>query len=72
MTVNEERVAEEMELEVQGKLLESQVKSFRENRVKNSEILMRGLKFVNRHGQPLHMMPKLELDPELLEQPLYH
>ncbi len=72
VTVNEERVAEEMELEVQGKLLESQVKSFRENRVKNSEILMRGLKFVNRHGQPLHMMPKLELDPELLEQPLYH
>ena len=57
---------------MQGKLLESQVKSFRENRVKNSEILMRGLKFVNRHGQPLHMMPKLELDPELLEQPLYH
>ena len=72
VTVNEERVAEEMELEVQGKLLESQVKSFRENRVKNSEILMRGLKFVNRHGQPLHMMPRLELDPELLEQPLYH
>ena len=48
------------------------MKSFRENRVKNSEILMRGLKFVNRHGQPLHMMPRLELDPELLEQPLYH
>ena len=28
--------------------------------------------FINKDGQPLHMMPKLELDPELLEQPLYH
>ena len=57
---------------MQGQLLENQVKSFQANRVKNSEILMRGLRFVNRHGQPLHMMPRLELDPALLEQPLYH
>lgn len=28
--------------------------------------------FFNRRGQPLVMMPKLELDPALLEQPLYH
>ena len=28
--------------------------------------------FFNRRGQPLIMMPKLELDPDLLEQPLYH
>lgn len=43
-----------------------------ENRKHVVGYLMRGLKFVNRHGQPLHMMPKLELDPGLLEQPLYH
>ena len=72
VTVNDQRVAEETELDVQGQLLENQVKSFQANRVKNSEILMRGLRFVNRHGQPLHMMPRLELDPALLEQPLYH
>ena len=72
MTVNDQRVTEETELDVQGQLLENQVKSFQANRVKNSEILMRGLRFVNRHGQPLHMMPRLELDPALLEQPLYH
>lgn len=36
------------------------------------QTLMRGLRFVNRHGQPLHMMPKLELDEALLERPLYH
>ena len=72
VTVNDQRVTEETELDVQGRLLENQVKSFQANRVKNSEILMRGLRFVNRHGQPLHMMPRLELDPALLEQPLYH
>lgn len=72
VTVNDQRVEEKVELDVQKQLLENQIKSFHENREKNSEILMRGLKFVNRHGQPLHMMPKLELDPALLEQPLYH
>lgn len=34
--------------------------------------LQKGLRFVNKQGQPLHMMKKLELDPALLEQPLYH
>lgn len=34
--------------------------------------LQEGLRFVNKQGQPLHMMKKLELDPALLEQPLYH
>ena len=34
--------------------------------------LQRGLRFVNKNGQPLQFMKKLELDPALLEQPLYH
>jgi hypothetical protein len=34
--------------------------------------LLRGLRFVNKNGKPLKMMKKLELDPTLLEQPLYH
>ena len=42
-----------------------------ENRYNIAKILMRGLNFVNKKGQPLHMMPLLKLDPELLEQPLY-
>lgn len=63
---------EQMELNVRSQFLENHVKSFHSNREKNTEILMRGLRFVNRHGQLLHMMPKLELDPALLEQPLYH
>ena len=35
-------------------------------------VLMRGLRFVNKNGAPLNFMPSLELDPALLEQPLYH
>jgi len=41
-------------------------------REKNVKTLLRGLQFINRNGQPLHMMPLLKLDPALLEQPLYH
>ncbi len=37
-----------------------------------AEILMQdNLQFINRNGQPLHMMPMLELDSDLLEMPLY-
>jgi len=42
-----------------------------QNRRNAVEILLNGLNFVNKNGQPLHMMPLLKLDPELLEQPLY-
>ena len=41
-------------------------------RASNAQLLLRGLRFVNPAGQELHMIPKLELDPALLEQPLYH
>ena len=53
-------------------ICDGRMENVHENREHVVSYLMRGLKFVNRHGQPLHMMPKLELDPALLEQPLYH
>lgn len=43
-----------------------------ENRLRIAKLLSKDLHFVNKNGQPLRMMPKLELDPALLEQPLYH
>lgn len=55
-----------------SQLLDKRMEAYRDNRIKNAEILMRSLRFINRNGQELHMMPKLELDPALLEQPLYH
>lgn len=72
VSLNGNKVNDEMQCKVQEGLLESQMKSFHNNRKSNSRILMRGLRFVNRNGQPLHMMPKLELDPDLLENPLYY
>ena len=46
--------------------------NYDENRMNIAHLLMRGLRFVNKQGQPLHMMTPLRLDPDLLEQPLYH
>lgn len=63
---------EENKKEVVEQIVEQRRKSATENRIRNARMLMRGLNFVNKNGQPLHMMPKLELDPALLEQPLYH
>ena len=62
----------EDETEIRKALLEKHIKTIQEKRMKNTKILLRGLRFVNRHGQPLRMMRKLEPDPALLEQPVYH
>lgn len=51
---------------------QNQVKNFAENRKEILEALLRGLQFVNPQGQPLRLMKRLQLDPDLLEQPLYH
>lgn len=57
---------------LRDELLENYMKACEENRLKNTKILLSGLRFVNKSGQPLRMIQKLELDPALLEQPLYH
>lgn len=62
---------EEIEAEI-AVMVEGYVNRVAERRLRNSKILMRGLRFVNPQGQPLRMMPALRLDPALLEQPLYH
>ena len=45
---------------------------YQSNRRRIADFLLRGLRFVNKQGQPLKMMKPLKLDPALLEQPLYH
>lgn len=72
VSVNGERVNEETEHSIQLQMLDEQMEKFDINRLSNAKILMRGLRFVNKRSQPLRMMKKLELDPSLLEQPLYH
>jgi hypothetical protein len=54
------------------RIMEEKITGLREHDFKVTEILLRDLHFVNKRGQPLKLMPKLELDPTLLEQPLYH
>jgi hypothetical protein len=52
---------------------EGKIQSYKELNFLNGKMLMlRGLRFVNKNGKPLRMMTKLKLDPDLLEQPLYH
>lgn len=63
---------EKVSKELEESLLQERKENIDENRSKIASILMRGLRFVNKNGAPLNFMPLLELDPALLEQPLYH
>jgi hypothetical protein len=58
--------------EIVDEVLQDKMKGIELTRIKAGEVLLRGLRFVNHWGQPLQMMPKLQLDPALLDQPLYH
>ena len=48
------------------------IPGYQSNRRRIADFLLRGLRLVNKQGQPLKMMKPLKLDPALLEQPLYH
>lgn len=63
---------EKTEEEIHEQILEKYVDDVDRTRRKKSQILMEKVEFINRRGQPLRLMPRLELDPALLEQPLYH
>lgn len=52
--------------------LEKYLSDMAANRRRIAQTLLQGLRFVNANSQPLHFMKSLELDPTLLEQPLYH
>ena len=57
---------------VMGGFVESQMEDYNANRKEIARILLRGLRFVNKRGQPLEFTPMLQPDPDLLDQPLYH
>ena len=48
------------------------LEAIHKDRLNMAELLIKNLVFVNPDNQPLQFMKKLELDPALLEQPLYH
>lgn len=72
VTKDGEEVTEEEAEWARNEALNQDMKGIKENWHSVAKTLLGGLYFVNKNGQPLHMMPKLELDPALLEQPLYH
>ena len=53
-------------------LTQHKMDEIHKDRLQMTELLLKNLVFVNKDNQPLRLMKKLELDPELLEQPLYH
>ena len=53
-------------------VVQRRMDAIRKDRIKMTELLLKNLQFVNEDNQPLQLMKKLELDPALLEQPLYH
>lgn len=51
---------------------EKWVDQIKQERLRVVELLMKQPTFINTDNQPLHYMKQLKLDPDLLEQPLYH
>ena len=66
----EEDLAEAVDQMAVG-LMNQQIEKIWENRKDVTRKLLSVRCFINKDGQPLQMMPKLELDPALLEQSLY-
>jgi len=57
--------------EVRAQIAEAVLVQYAEARRATADILLRNMRFVNKKGRPLKMTPLLQLDPELLENPLY-
>ena len=52
-------------------LLQDRLNELEHKRLAVVSILLRDMQFINRSGRPLKFTPLLQLDPELLENPLY-
>ncbi|MCI8478011.1 MAG: hypothetical protein HFE97_06635 [Oscillospiraceae bacterium] len=72
VSVEGEHVSKEVDETVRQKILDQICKKNDTIRLRIGKAMIDGLYFINKNGQPLRMMPKLELDPALLDQPLYH
>ena len=62
----------ERESEARAEVLEVHLADAWEKRRQHVQTLLETRRFVSKNGQPLRMMRRLEPDPALLEQPLYH
>ena len=69
---NGQTVDTETAAAIRKKMLEDNMQDIKKNRLAVAKLLMSSPRSVNRQGQPLRMITKLELNPALFEQPLYH
>lgn len=58
--------------EIHESVVRKKMEEIRANRLGIGKGLLQDLRYVNREGQALRVLPMLEPKPELLEQPLYH
>ena len=65
--INNEKLSEHVE-----GVFDNRAQSFRMQREMILGLLEKSVDFCNEDGDPMYFMRPLELDPELLEQPLYH
>lgn len=70
--INGEEVENDVDEIMKEQILDNIKSENNDIRFRIGKAMIDGLYFVNKNGQPLRMMPKLELDPALLDQPLYH
>ena len=69
---NGETVPPEKMEQARRELTDGHIRKLEKERMKIAGVLLREPKLVNSEGQPLRFRPMLELDPALLEAPLYH
>lgn len=65
-------VTPEQDARVREQMMKEKLEGFKLNRLRCAKLMMKGLRFVNKRLQPLEMTPLLQLDPALLENPIYH
>ena len=65
-------LTEEERAERLAKRVDGHMKIIKKEQLLTARILLEQLHYINRRNQPLRFMEQLELDPALLEQPLYH
>ena len=57
--------------ELDEEYVRDELEKCHENRLRIARLLLKSPRFVTHQGQPLQMIPVLQPDPDLLEQPLY-
>ena len=70
--VNGKETGETISNSLTEQMLNNRIENIHRNREFIARTMLAGLHFMNKRKQPLSLIPYLEPDPELLENPIYH